>query len=64
MLYSDGLLEAADARGEQFGSTRLLSATANTAPGMRFSAVEQALAEHLGKQSATDDVSLMLIDCP
>ncbi len=64
MLYSDGLLEAADARGEQFGSTRLLSATANTAPGMRFSAVEQALAEHLGKQSASDDVSLMLIDCP
>ncbi|MCK6391898.1 MAG: SpoIIE family protein phosphatase [Azonexus sp.] len=63
MLYSDGLLEATNAAGVQFGGERLLAAAANTAPDIRFQAIDQALAKHLGAESAADDVSIMLIDC-
>lgn len=63
LIYSDGVIEAANAQGSQFGNEGLLDATANTSPGDRFTAIEQALASHLGDGLAGDDVSFMLIDC-
>ncbi len=64
ILYSDGLVEASDQSGAQFGSEGLLNAIANTSPDTRFAQVEKALKKHLGETNAADDVSLMLIDCP
>jgi PAS domain S-box-containing protein len=64
VLCSDGLLEASDKNGRQFGVDGLASAAANTSPGNRFQQIESALARHLDGSIAADDVSLMVIDCP
>lgn len=64
LLYSDGLLEATNDQGSQFGPEGVLRAVANTSPKDRFSAIETALTSHLGNNAAGDDVSLMIIDCP
>jgi len=63
MLCSDGLLEATDKGGEQFGTNRLIAAAANTSPAERFGRIEAALSSHLDGNIASDDISLMLIDC-
>ena len=63
ILCSDGLLEATDASGRQFGSAGISAAAANIAPAMRFQQIESALARHLTGTPATDDMSLMVIDC-
>jgi PAS domain S-box-containing protein len=64
VLCSDGLLEATNPQGEQFGVNGLISAAANTSPNNRFEKIEAALATHQSGCAASDDVSLMLIDCP
>lgn len=64
ILCSDGLIEANDRNGAQFGPDGLLAAAANTAPAARFEQIERALAKHLEGTIAADDISLMVIDCP
>lgn len=64
LLYSDGLVEATNENGVQFGAGGILNAVANTHPGQRFDTLLSALAHHLDGQQSKDDVSLMLIDCP
>lgn len=64
VLCSDGLLEASNRSGEQFGIDKLLAAAANTSPAERFRQIEQALTTHLDGEAAVDDVSLMLLNCP
>ncbi|WP_374326190.1 SpoIIE family protein phosphatase [Azonexus sp.] len=64
LFYSDGLLEAADREGRQFGSEGVLAALRGQPGENRFARLEEALAAHLGENPAADDVSLMLIDCP
>ena len=64
VLCSDGLLEATNKDGAQFGAEGLAAAAANTSPDMRFKKIETALAHHLEESMATDDISLMIIDCP
>jgi PAS domain S-box-containing protein len=64
LLCSDGLLEAGDRDGRQFGIGGLTAAAANTSPDKRFAQIESALAGHLEGTVATDDISLMIIDCP
>lgn len=64
MLCSDGLVEATDQHGEQFGTQRLIAAAANISPAERFAKVEAALSAHLQGSVASDDISLMMIDCP
>ncbi|MBK8916605.1 MAG: SpoIIE family protein phosphatase [Betaproteobacteria bacterium] len=63
-LYSDGLIEATDREGRQFGPEGILGSLAHTTPGQRFDAVQTALRRHLGEEMAADDVSLMVIACP
>jgi len=63
-ICSDGLLEATDTKGAQFGVEGLMTATANSSPENRFIKIESALEKHLMNTVATDDVSLMIIDCP
>jgi len=64
LLCSDGLLEAANKDGAQFGVEGLAAAAANTSPSNRFQQIDAALVRHLDGSVATDDVSLMVIDCP
>lgn len=64
VLCSDGLLEATNAADEQFGMQGLIHAAANTSPADRFDKIEQALQAYQDGSPASDDVSLMLIDCP
>jgi PAS domain S-box-containing protein len=64
VLCSDGLIEANNKDGTQFGTGGLLAAAANTSPATRFTQIEQALAKHLDETLAADDISLMVIDCP
>lgn len=65
VLFSDGLLEAENCTGEQFGETRLMTALSRAQHGGgRRDAVQAALAEHLGQAQAQDDVSLLLLSCP
>ena len=64
LICSDGLLEASNTEGVQFGLAGLTAATANSSPDVRFVRIEAALDAHLKDSIAADDVSLMLIDCP
>lgn len=64
VLFSDGLTEATNQAGNQFGLDGLLKAMAHLPPGKRFDSIRQALAEHLAGEAAQDDVSIMLVDCP
>lgn len=63
VLCSDGLLEATNPQGIQFGTEGLIAAAANTSPTDRFAKIEAALACHQNKNILSDDISLMLIDC-
>jgi serine phosphatase RsbU (regulator of sigma subunit) len=58
------LLEAENAKGEQFGSERLLAAIAGQPVGNRRDSVQAAVLDHLGEEGAQDDISLLLISCP
>lgn len=64
VLFSDGLVEAADRHGRQFGTTGLTDAMHGTTPQERFAQIERALGNHLSESMAPDDISLMIIDCP
>lgn len=64
LLCSDGLLEAENSAGEQFGLNGLKATLINRKADERFVAIQKALKSHLGTNQASDDVSLMLIDCP
>lgn len=64
ILHSDGLSEATNPQGEQFGVDTLLNAAASVPPTARFACIDQALETHLAGMQAADDVSLMVIDCP
>ncbi len=63
-LCSDGLLEATNPASAQFGADGLIAAAANTSPADRFEKIEMALVRHQNHTPASDDISLMLIDCP
>lgn len=65
LLMSDGIAEASDAEGVQFGEERLIEAIAQKAPGATLiEALQQALEAHLKGGHAHDDMSMLVIDCP
>jgi PAS domain S-box-containing protein len=62
LIFSDGLSEAANARGELFGVGRIEHALQSvTKPGDGFHAVVNALAGFRGAVQANDDVSLVSV---
>lgn len=63
LLYSDGLAEASNAAGEEFGEMRLRAALVSPA-ATRLDAVQAALGAHLGGLAPHDDATVMLIDLP
>lgn len=62
-MYSDGLSEAANLAGEQFGDERIVAAILSAPAERRVAAVQEALTSHVGSVEPHDDISLMLIDC-
>lgn len=64
VMCSDGLLEAENALGVQFGEGRLVEALRGAQRGGRRDAIQQALGEHLDSTPAQDDLSLLLLNCP
>jgi serine phosphatase RsbU (regulator of sigma subunit) len=59
-MYSDGVVETANAAGELYGTTRLQQALASQ-PAARFSCpqVEISVAEHRGAEQSRDDVTVL-----
>lgn len=64
LICSDGLLEATNITGTQFGIEGLMAATTNSSPESRFERIDAALKSHLKNSMALDDISLIIIDCP
>lgn len=64
LLCSDGLVEASNPEGIQFGVAGLIASAANTSPKERFQKVISALRDYQHGCPASDDISLVLIDCP
>jgi len=64
LLMSDGLIEARNAAGEEFGIERLQAAMLGVAPTQRIGALQDAVHQHLGELSPHDDVTVVLVDLP
>lgn len=64
LMLSDGLIEACNPDGAQFGGEGIMSAVAHTSPNDRFAKIEEALIRFQNGALASDDISMMLIDCP
>jgi two-component system, HptB-dependent secretion and biofilm response regulator len=64
LMLSDGLIEACNPDGAQFGGEGIMSAVAHTSPKDRFAKIEEALIRFQNGALASDDISMMLIDCP
>ncbi len=61
-LLSDGVLEASNSKGEQFGDKRLLeliSRQVSADPDNAFAAIKQHIIEFIGEHSRADDISLV-----
>lgn len=63
VVYSDGLTEAGNKAGEQFGIERLEKALLSAPADRRIEAVKEALSSHVGASVPHDDITLMLVDC-
>lgn len=61
VLLSDGLVEAVDANGIQFGVQRLTEVLAKAPAGQRLEAVRRSLYTHTGTGQPQDDISLLLV---
>jgi len=61
VLLSDGVLEASDQAGEQFGEPRLTAALRQRGRLAPITAVHQALASHLKGNLPHDDMSVLVI---
>lgn len=62
LLYSDGLIEAANAAGTHFAHDGLVRTLAHTPPAARRDALVNALKTHLDGALAQDDISFLLLD--
>jgi len=64
VLYTDGITEASDARGEQFGAARLNAFLSQTdAPSARhlISALDDAVRTFVGEAPVSDDVAYLVV---
>ena len=63
IVYSDGLIEAENLSGEQFGLSALLSVIKENEQGKRVRAIKDRVINHLGSEQGDDDISLLAINC-
>jgi DNA-binding response OmpR family regulator/anti-sigma regulatory factor (Ser/Thr protein kinase) len=62
VLFSDGLVEAANGEGVEFGLAGIEQALASAPAAQALERVTEALLKHLDTAAAHDDVSLLVID--
>jgi PAS domain S-box-containing protein len=63
VFFSDGLIEATDAHGHEFGLAKLASVLAGAPREGRLEAVKATLAAHVGNDAPHDDISILSISC-
>lgn len=63
LMFSDGVIELEDERGEQFGMARLTEAARNGDAAVRFRTLVQTLKDYCGSYPPSDDLALILADC-
>lgn len=63
VMYSDGLIEARNPEGEEFGDGRLCAAIENGPANDAFARIREALETFTGRRPQDDDVSLVDILC-
>lgn len=63
LMFSDGVIELENERGEQFGTTRLIEAAHNRDAATRFQTLIQTLKDYCGSRHPGDDLALILADC-
>lgn len=61
VLYSDGIIDQRNPRGEEFGTARLLHAAQHAEPSRTAEAILHAACEHAGCQLA-DDASVVVVE--
>jgi len=63
-LYTDGVIEAWNPRGEMFGQARLeQSLLSNGSAASRFDGIRNGLLDFIGDQSHSDDITLIELTC-
>jgi NO-binding membrane sensor protein with MHYT domain/serine phosphatase RsbU (regulator of sigma subunit) len=62
-IASDGLLEAENEMGIAFGEARALHVVADVLPALRLPALRSAIQNHLGAKMASDDISIVMVNC-
>jgi serine phosphatase RsbU (regulator of sigma subunit) len=60
VLCSDGVTEARNQMGDQFGLSGLIRAITSTGPAQRFDALREAVTSHLGGADNHDDISFVV----
>jgi serine phosphatase RsbU (regulator of sigma subunit) len=63
IAYSDGVSEAEDAEGQQFGRQHLIETLCSVAPDQRMDHLQHTLRNHLAGHKAKDDMSIALLHC-
>ena len=63
LTYSDGVVEAENPMGQQFGEEHFFNLIANTDSSNRLDEIKSAILKHVNAESGTDDISLAVIDC-
>jgi NO-binding membrane sensor protein with MHYT domain/serine phosphatase RsbU (regulator of sigma subunit) len=63
LIASDGLIEAENAVGVPFGEVRALQVVAEVLPPLRLPALRSAIQSHLGPKMASDDISVVMVNC-
>lgn len=63
LLFSDGVVEAENAAGEQLGLDALLACVAAQAREDRYSAAVRQVEAHVDGRPVHDDLSLIVVDC-
>jgi serine phosphatase RsbU (regulator of sigma subunit) len=63
VIFSDGLIEACNPAGEEFGLKRIERVLTTATPNDLIRNIKVSVMRHLGKSMPHDDVSLLVIDC-
>jgi len=63
IAYTDGVIEAQNPSGEQFGVSSLVSLIQSSSSGQRVSLIKDKVLSHLASELGEDDISLMAVNC-
>lgn len=64
VMHTDGLTEAVDSHGTNFGGAQLWQLLGSTPSDKRFATLVNAVQAHIGGGATHDDISLLMVACP